>query len=43
MIIAIYWLQLYIEMAQNAEAVVELLDDMHIENGSECGGSGRAA
>ena len=29
MIIAIYWLQLYIEMAQNAEAVVELLDDMH--------------
>jgi hypothetical protein len=29
MIIAIYWLQLYIEMAQNAEAVGELLDDMH--------------
>jgi hypothetical protein len=29
MIIAIYWLQLYIEMAQNAEAVVELLDDIH--------------
>jgi hypothetical protein len=29
MIIAIYCLQLYIEMAQNAEAVVELLDDMH--------------
>jgi hypothetical protein len=29
MIIAIYWLQLYIEMAKNAEAVVELLDGMH--------------
>jgi hypothetical protein len=31
MIIVIYWLQLYIEMAKNAEAVVELLDGMHIE------------
>jgi hypothetical protein len=29
MIIGIYWLQLYVKMAQNAEAVVELLDDMH--------------
>jgi hypothetical protein len=28
MITAIYWLQPYIEMAQNSEAVVELLD-MH--------------
>ena len=26
---AIDWLQLDIDMAQNAEAVVELLDDMH--------------
>jgi hypothetical protein len=31
MIIAFNWLQLYIDMAQNAEAVVELLDMTCIE------------
>jgi hypothetical protein len=29
MIIAINWLQLYIDMAQNAEVVAQLLDDMN--------------